>query len=299
MSILAPAIIVRSLRRLVAGVLLSSLICQGGAWALAPDIEMDRLLLAAQESIGQGDYVHAIGFLERVPPLKVTPPAQYYFLEGKARFETGDMAAAKPMLERHVEMAGRNGEHYQAALQMLTRIEQQAQEHARDQQNAVATQAGIESAVSSTVSEDGRRGEAYDARVQSLYLGAPLAEALVTHINGLLRTYAHVEGKIKNLSRDDGIRYGVSVRGRGELLLTETRRIKTATGTSQNQIEVLPLNAFGVSPFVSYRCSKPADSCFIKHPVSDEDWIRVAYDERGASELAMALERLLKALQRG
>lgn len=289
----------RTLRRLMTGALLSVLFWQGPVWALAPDIEMDRLLLAAEERIGQSDYAAAIGFLERIPPLKVAPPPQYYFLEGKARFETGDVAAAKPMLERYVEKAGREGEHYQAALQMLTRIEQQDQERAREQQNAVATQAGIETSVASSAGDQGRRGEAYDAKVQSLYLGVALKDALVMHINDLLRTYAYIEGKIKNLERASSTRYSVSVRGRGELVLTETRPVRLPSGVTQNQINVLPLNTFGLSPFVSYRCSEAADSCYIKHPASGDDWIKVAYDEQGAGELAMALERLIKALQRG
>lgn len=266
--------------------------------ALSPEIEVDRLLLAAQERIEQQDFTGALGFLERVSPLKVTPPVQYYYLEGKARFETGAADAARPLLERYVEKAGRDGPYYQQSLQLLTRIEQQAQAAAQQQQKDVAAQAASSTPVAAASGEE-RRGDAYDSKVQSLYLGLPLSEALVTHVNGLLRTYAYLEGKIKNVERGDGLRYSVSVRGRGELMVTETRRIKTPGGAAQNQINVLPLNTFGVSPFVEYRCSKAADSCYIKNPSDGDDWIKIAYDEAGARELATALERLIKALQRG
>lgn len=289
------------LRRSLAGLTLSMLMAGSSAWALAPEIEVDRLLLAAQERIEQQDFAGAIDFLERVPPLKVSAPVQYYFLAGKARFETGSATVAKPLLERYVEQAGREGEFYQPSLQLLTRIEQQAQQAAQQaaqqQQQDVIAKAGEETSVAA--SGEQRRGESYDKKVQSLYLGADLKEALVTHINGLLRTYTHIEGKIKNIERGDGLRYSVSVRDRGELMVTETRRIKSPGGTMQNQINVQPLNTFGVSPFVNYRCSKAADSCYIKNPSDGDDWIKIAFDEAGAKELATALERLIKALQRG
>lgn len=258
---------------------------------------MDRLLLAAQERIEQQDFHGAIGFLERIPPLKVAPPVQYYFLEAKARYETGNAAAAKPLLERYLENAGRDGEFYQPSLQMLTRIETQAHETLQQQQKDVVAKAGEETSVSAASGEE-RRGEAYDNNVKKLYLGQSLAEALVTHINGLLRTYAYLEGKIKNMDRSDGLQYSVTVRGRGELMVTETRRVKSAGG-SQNQINVLSLNTFGVNPFIEFRCTKNADSCYIKNPSDGSDWIKIAHDEKGASELALALERLIKTMQRG
>lgn len=285
------------IRRPLAGLALSVMLAVSPVWALAPEIEVDRLLLAAEERIEQQDFAGALVFLERVPPLKVKAPVQYFFLAGKARVETGSAAAAKPLLEQYVERAGREGEYYQQSLQLLTRIEQQSEHAAKQQQQDVIAKAGEETSVAS--SGDQRRGEAYDQKVKSLYLGADLKDALVTHVNGLLRTYTHIEGKIKNIDRGDGIRYSVSVRDKGELMLTETRRVKAAGGTVQNQINVQPLNTFGVSPFVDYRCSKAADSCYIKNPSDGEDWIKIAFDEEGAKELATALERLIKALQRG
>ncbi|MEN8668771.1 MAG: hypothetical protein ABF318_06580, partial [Ketobacter sp.] len=58
------------------------------------------------------------------------------------------------------------------------------------------------------------------------------------------------------------------------------------------------LDAFGVNPYVSYRCSKASDQCVIKHPVTGADWIVIARDESAAKELSQALTRLIKALQR-
>lgn len=267
------------------------------AWALSPEIETDRLLLAAEERITQQDYAGALQFLTRVPALNVAPPVQYFYFDGKAHYETGSKLEAKTYLERYVEKAGREGDYYQDALTMLTAIEQADVAAVKQQEQKVMRQASEETAVSSSSGEQ-RHGEEYDSKVQKLYLGIPLKEALVTHINGLLRTYAYLDGKVKNADRNERLQYSLSLRGRDEMLVTETRRMMTSHGP-QNQINVLPLNAFGVSPFVDFRCSKAADSCYLKSPADATDWIRVAYDPAGARELSLAFERLLKAVQRG
>lgn len=286
-----------ALNRRWVSVFLLTVVLSGPARALSPEIEVDRLLLAAREHIAQNDFAGALGFLQRVEPLKVAPPTLFYYLQGKALVETGDLINARPALERYVETAGREGEFYSPALALLTRIETSSQQAQQEKQNEAVRQARAET--TPAVAAEERKGDTYDRKVQSLYLGVPLTEALVTHINGLLRTYAYIEGKIKRTAQGEGQRYRVSVNPHGELLLTEKIPVKSAAGNPLFQINQQPLATAGVSPFVDYRCTKSADSCYLKNPSDGADWIRIANDETGAKELATALERLIRALQRG
>ncbi len=254
--------------------------------ALPAEIEVDRLVLAAQEKLAAGDHAGALVFLERVPPLKVTPPVTYHFLSGKSLFLNGKPAEARSALETYVEKAGRQAPAYDEALGLLTRLEEEAA-------RAAVTPAAAPAAPS--LEADDRDGSAYDANIRSLYLGMDLRQALVSHINTLLQDHAMVPGRIKSGPASAPVRYRLSVQGKGDLAV----QVVSQSGEGGSAIRPVLVNAFGISPFVDHRCSKPTDSCFILNPLDGSDWIRLAHEPAAAADVAMALQRLVRSLQRG
>lgn len=256
--------------------------------ALPADIEADRLVLAAEEKIAQQDYDGARAYLERVSPLKVEPRPEYYYLFGQVLLREGNLEQAETHLSDYVAKVGREGEHYDYALRMLTQIEEQqaSRKDVGDRQDLTAI--GLEAGDS--------EGKAYDDKVRKLFLAANLQDALVLHINSLLKSYTYLDGKVKNLDRSNRESYSVSLGGKTDLVVSRTFVDQNEGG--QAQLSTDKLSVLGVSPFVSYRCSKAVDSCVIRHPVTGDDWMRVAYDEAGAKEIATAMTRLIKALQR-
>lgn len=261
------------------------------ALALPAEIEADRLVLAAEEKIAQQDFEGARLYLERVGPLKAEPRPVYHFLLGQVLLREGSLEKAQTHLSDYVAKVGREGEHYDDALRLLTQIEEQLDSRRdvaaiREKQDLKAI--GLEFS-------DGE-GKAYDDKVRKLFLSANLQDALVLHINSLLKSYVYLEGKVKNPELSARENYSLSRAGDTDIVVSRTQ-VSPGSG-GQAQLSTDRLNTLGVNPFVTYRCSKAVDSCVIRHPVSGDDWMRIAYDEAGAKELSTALTRLIKALQR-
>lgn len=259
--------------------------------ALPAEIEADRLVLAAEEKIAQQDFEGARLYLERVEPLKAEPRPVYYFLFGQVLLREGSLEKAQSHLSDYVAKVGREGEHYDDALRLLTQIEEQLDSRkdvaaTRDRQDLKAI--GLEAGDS--------EGKAYDDKVRKLFLSANLQDALVMHVNSLLKSYVYLEGKVKNPDLSARESYSVSLAGGTDIVVSRTQMTPSAGGHAELSTD--RLNSLGVSPFVTYRCSKAVDSCVIRHPVSGDDWMRVAYDEAGAKEISTAMTRLIKALQR-
>lgn len=260
--------------------------------ALPPDMEADRLILAAEEKLEQQDFEAARGYLHRVSGLEVAPGAKFYYLSGLVALHYGELDQSAGQLTRYVEAAGKEGEFYQEALRSLTKIEEQqasreAVSRSQDQMKAIRDNG---------LGGQDKAGQAYDAKVQKLYGAATLQESLVLHINSLLSSYPYLEGAIKNPQRSPRVEFQVATGDAAQI--TVMRREFNPTVAGQVALSSNSLDAFGVNPFVSYRCSKVSDQCVIRHPVSGADWIVIARDESTAQELATALTRLIKALQR-
>ncbi|MDX1694964.1 MAG: hypothetical protein R3208_14450 [Ketobacteraceae bacterium] len=267
------------------------LLLAGSAYALPPEIEVDRLILAAREKLAQQDYPAAREYLERVAPLGVEPPADYYLLYGRVYYDADAWEKAKQHFETYVEMAGKEGEAYKESLAMITELEEILA--ARPEQTQAPEDHG-----GAAIQLAEKQGLQYDRKVAELYLDPSLTASLVTHINSLLKSYRYIDGKIKNIDRNDYIDFKLSLTGNRELMLTRRDVTHDASGPKA-ELSVSRLSAFGIDPSIEYRCSKESDSCTIKHPLNQKEWIKIARDEDGAEEISKALTRLLKALQRG
>ncbi|AUM14005.1 hypothetical protein [Ketobacter alkanivorans] len=270
-----------------------TLVAASSVSALPADIEADRLVLAAEEKLGAQDYEAARGYLDRVDGLKVTPVPKFYYLSGQIAFHYGELSKASELLSQYVEEAGREGDAYEDALRKITQIEEQMQSQeavsqSRDQLRDIKAASGIE--------REDTAGQAYDEKIRKLYIAPSLKDSLVLHINSLLSSYEYMEGRIKNRKTSERLEFQVSLQGTSQLSVAR-KQVKPAN-SGQSSISTSTIDAFGVNPFVSYRCSSAADQCQIKHPVTGAEWIVIAADESAAKELSTALTRLIKALQR-
>ncbi len=267
------------------------------AFALPPEIEADRLLMAAEQELSQSDFESARQYLERIKALGVELPVEFYRLYGEVLYQAEELDLAQQNLEKYVTLINKDNEHYKPVLSRLTDIEkaltiQTKRQKVKEENIAIST--GRHEHIKLL---ENQKGEAYDQKVQQLYLGMSLKEALLTHLNSLLKSYVYMKGKIKNPQRSDRIEYTLSLSGDSNLVVTQ-RDIKHGAGGLKSSISVTHLNVFGVNPVFDFRCSKVADSCLIKHPVTGKDWLRLADDETGAKEISLALSRLVKAMQR-
>lgn len=260
------------------------------AFALPPEIEADRLILAAKEKLSEDNFEAARGYLERISPLNIEPPADYYLLFARVHYEADSWTQAKQHYEKYVELAGKEASAYKEALKKITELEETLVGKLEQQTESTAE--------SSAIQLPEKQGAAYDKKVADLYLDSNLAHSLVTHVNSLLKSYRFIEGKIKNTDRNNYIDFKLSLAKGKELVVTRRDIVRKLSGATSN-LSVTKLNAFGIDPDVEYRCSKESDSCTIKHPINQKEWFKIARDEKGAEEIAKALTRLLKALQRG
>ena len=259
------------------------------AHSLPPEIEVDRLILATKEKLAVQNFSAARQYLERVAPLNVQPPADYYLLYARVYYQADAWEQAKSHYEKYVEKVGKDGEFYEESLKLITELEETLADRP---ETAASTEAP-----STAIALPEKQGVQYDQTVAELYLDPSLTQSLVTHVNSLFKSYRYVEGKIKNTERNDYIDFKLSLNKNRELVLTR-RDVNQEMGGPVSELSVSRLSAFGIDPNIEYRCSKESDSCTIKHPLDQREWIKVSRDEHGAEEISKALTRLLKALQR-
>ena len=267
-------------------------------WALAPDIEADRLVLAGKSKIAAKDFAAARAYLDRVEPLGIKPSNEFHWLLGQVLFHEGQYGDAKTRIEQYVENGDKTSEYYESALLMLTDIETQLADNKALVATKEKTREFAKQWEEKVSLSESKPGDAFDAKVNALYLGKNLTASLVSHINDLLRSFVFIEGKVKNTNIADHVQYSVSVSSSGDILTTK-KDVKVGKNKAASSINVSRLNAFGVNPTVTYRCSKATDSCAVLNPVDGVSWIQVAKDDTAAKEIAKAFGRLIKSIQRG
>ena len=94
---------------------------------LPPAMEVDRLLLQAGAHIRDGDPADALSALDRILELRaehgVEIPDDFWFRHAEAALATGNAERGQASALRYLEMAGREGEHYLAALELFNEAE--------------------------------------------------------------------------------------------------------------------------------------------------------------------------------
>ncbi len=103
--------------------MLIALILSANAWALPPEIELDRLLFQAKAALDTSDYALATESLMKAEKLSVKLPDTFYYHYGRASFGSGKFEQARDLLEKYLTLSGTKGKFYQEALVELNNIE--------------------------------------------------------------------------------------------------------------------------------------------------------------------------------
>ena len=139
----------------------------------------------------------------------------------------------------------------------------------------------------------------YIQKLQTLYLKNQADQALLMHINSLLTDYSLRPAQtITKTTQAPVARYSLSHDHQGNLI---TSRQSYAQNTQQNQQSVInttKINVYGIDPYITYRCTKTSQSCWLRSPIQGSQWIEISPNEDTAKELAYALTVLIKLLQK-
>ena len=127
--------------------------CARGA-ELPPEIEIDRLLVQAERQIADGEFATAVRTLERAVGVReangVDLPYVFWVLHAEASLRIGKVETAADSATRYLQVAGRSGEHYRRALELLDEVDQAQAEAA--EREAIASAAGPLQQLNSDVS---------------------------------------------------------------------------------------------------------------------------------------------------
>ena len=96
-------------------------------WAeLPPEITIDRLLVRAERQAQEGEHRAALATLSEVLALvdehDMAAPDAFWFRYAQAASVAGEHAQAVESATRYLAAAGRGGEHYRAALELLEKF---------------------------------------------------------------------------------------------------------------------------------------------------------------------------------
>lgn len=263
----------------VIALLLAAPVCP--ASALAPAYEADRLLLASEAALSEKLYSEARQYLDQARALGVQLPAEFHYYQAQVREHDGQTAKAQQSYEAYVNQAGKEGRYYRPALKSITRLKAQQGNPDRGSQQIVWQDQRLQAL----------SGDAYTARLQQLYRSDSAEQALLLHINSLLRFYALY---------DDGNaswqRYELALGTSG----IQTRLRQQGQGGSESRLKTDTLPVFGINPYLDSRCGKEATyepACWISHPQSGQPWLLVRQDPSAVAEIGKALSELIKRLQ--
>lgn len=142
-----------SLRSRTVGALLLavSLFMLSAAWALPPEVELDRLLLQAKSAFDAGNFTKAVESFAKAEKLGVTLPPTFYFHYGLASANSGQHEKGRAMLEQYLNASGAKGKFYKEALVEINNIERAI--NTRD--------AAIAAAAKERAAEVGRKAKEY------------------------------------------------------------------------------------------------------------------------------------------
>lgn len=136
----------------------------------------------------------------------------------------------------------------------------------------------------------------YIQKLQTLYLKNQADQALLMHINSLLTDYSL--RPVQTITKTTVARYSLSHDHQGNLI---TSRQSYAPNMQQNQqsiINTTKINVYGIDPYITYRCTKTSQSCWLRSPIQGSQWIEISPNEDTAKDLAYALTVLIKLLQK-
>lgn len=273
-------------RPVTCAVMLTAILFATSAQALAPEHESHRLMLATEKAVKDARWDDAGEYLNRLQALDVKKPDAYQYYRGRVMFESGLLNEARSALENYVKQSGAEGQYYNQALELITRVEQTKAEQAKHPE---ASKSAKPIAV---IKPAGKRPV---QRLEELYLVDSPVKALTIHLNNLLQLDGwRKDAKVIVAGSKPDIGYQVSTEA-GLVNLQQSRR--EGDGVDQFRLTIQSIKVYGVNPEVSWKCVAGDQACWIYDPRDDSRLMRLAPDPDKASEIAQTLGRLIKVLQ--
>ena len=269
---------------ILAVVVFFGLIESGMAASLAPEHEMQRLLMIADESIRAERYETAKEALTKISALKIEPEVRYFYFQGLVEAHDGNTEAAENALVDYVNKAGSEAEYYQTALHMITELGNETADKPKEPKSDIDWSQVVVS-----------QNDQYLANLKRLYLTTDDTKALLEHINSILAANVFVSGRIRNLNENEGVHYRVSANSKNEIVVQATDYSDPANVSHT----LNRLGVFGVDPYMRSDCDFSRRTCWLKHPVEpQEKWIVIGENQAALQELTRAMTQLVRTLQK-
>lgn len=260
----------------------AGLLAPGSALALPAEHEIQRLMLAVEESVEAGDWREAAEYLNRLQRLDGEKPPEYLYYRGQVMARSEHYNEAMAALENYVAGTGADGKYYTESLKLITEIEQD-----REGQAGAAGEAGQE-----PVAEIVMAGESGQA-AQSVAAGDASSRALVGRMNRIFDQagWRRDPRLIREGSKPD-VHYQASI-GSGEIQFRESRTGEDGV----RKLTTLILPVYGVSPMIEWSCENATESCWIYDPRDGSRFLRLGNDRDQAQALASTLGNLIRKMQ--
>ena len=271
---------------LIAVFCISITMLPNAVFALPDEANLDRYMLAAKRHVANQEYDKASDYLTRAQALEIALPAEHYFLLAQVQAHKNEIDKARASYEAYVNKTGREGEHYTAALERITDLEELSSSRKTLKKSSDQLKSNP-----ITASNPKNLDQEYLERIKSLYLTGSEEIALVKHINSILGSSPYTGAGIKR-SGEKSLAYKISVNSDNQIIITRQDYRPATTKITTEQVDV-----YGKNPFISYECDRPQNSCWLKNSNSFGKWIIIDYDEKAASNLAKSMTYLFKTLQ--
>lgn len=274
----------RALGPLMVLALVASLLVSGNALALPAEHEIQRLMLAVEESVEAGRWQDAAEYLNRLQQLEGQKPPEYLYYRGQVMARSEHYNEAMSALENYVAGTGADGKYYTESLKLITRIEQ-----ARSGQ---ATSRGSGESGQEQVAEIALAGESGQGG-QSVASDDAGPQALVSRINRIFdRAGWRRNPRLIREGSTPDVHYQASVQN-GEIQFRESRRDENGG----RKLTTLMLPVYGISPMIEWSCENATESCWIYDPRDGSRFLRLGSDRDQARALASTLGNLIRRLQ--
>lgn len=258
------------------------------AFALEPEHEIRRLMLATEEAVQAENWNEAGEYLNRLQGMEAEKPAEYFYYRGRAMLQAQHLNEARSALEAYVSRAGAEGKYYQQSLKLITDIEKTSEANIRE----LAEGKGEIKEPVAVIEPAG--GENLKT-LRQLYLARTDREALVIHLNAVLDAAGwRRDQTVVRLDRPADIQYRVTI-DNSSVNVQEIRRERDNTTVR----ETIALPVFGVNPQPRWDCEPVVGACWVYDPRDGSRLFQLVQDQNKAREVAQTLGRLIRNLQQG
>lgn len=266
-------------------VLAAGLMLSGTVLALPTEHEIQRLMLAVEESVEARQWEQAAEYLNRLQRLEGEKPPEYLYYRGQVMAQSGHYNEAMSALENYVAGSGADGKYYTESLMLITDIEQNRSGQAG---SARAGDAGQE-----PVAEITPAGQVPGSGPSTTSVDVSRS-ALVGRMNRIFDQAGwRLDPRLIREGSKPDIHYQVSVRD-GEIQFRESRNDEDGG----RKLTTLILPVYGVSPLVEWSCENATESCWIYDPRDRSRLLRLGSDRDRAEALADTLSSLIRQMQK-